>query len=89
MLPEIKAAAPELTLLFDGGVRRGSDILIALAMGADFVFVGRPVLYGVAAYGQPGVQRAIGILQSEIEITMKQLGTPSLEVLGPQHVRKA
>jgi (S)-mandelate dehydrogenase len=89
MRPEIKAAAPKLALLFDGGVRRGSDILIALALGADFVFVGRATLYGVAAYGQPGVQRAIGILQSEIEITMKQLGTPSLEVLGPQHLRKA
>src|SRR5262249_23700475 len=72
MLPAIKAAAPNLALLFDGGVRRGSDVLTALALGAHFVFVGRAMLYGVAAFGQAGVQRSIGILQSEIEITMKQ-----------------
>ncbi|HEX7926528.1 MAG TPA: alpha-hydroxy acid oxidase [bacterium] len=88
MLPAIKAAAPKLTLLFDGGVRRGSDILTALALGADFIFVGRAALYGVAAFGQPGVQRAIQILQSEIEITMKQLGTPTLEHVGPHVLRK-
>ena len=89
MLPEIKAAVGgKLALLFDGGVRRGSDILVALALGADFVFVGRPLLFGVAAFGLPGAQRAIGILQSEIEITMKQLGTPSLAQVGPQILRK-
>jgi len=90
MLPEIKAAVGgRLAVMLDGGVRRGSDIVIAWALGAEFVFIGRAALYGVAAFGLPGVQRAIGILQGEIEITMKQLGCPSLGQLGPQYLRKA
>jgi L-lactate dehydrogenase (cytochrome)/(S)-mandelate dehydrogenase len=90
MLPEIKAAVgSRLTVMVDGGVRRGSDIVVALALGAAFVFIGRPTLYGVAAFGLPGAQRAIGILQSEIEITLKQLGCPTLAQLGPQFLRRA
>jgi len=85
MLPAIKAAVGDrLTILMDSGFRRGSDIVIALALGAKFVFLGRAVLYGVAAFGLPGAQRAIAIMQHEIEVTLKQIGCPSLEVLGPQ-----
>jgi isopentenyl diphosphate isomerase/L-lactate dehydrogenase-like FMN-dependent dehydrogenase len=68
----------------DSGFRRGSDIVIARALGARFVFLGRALLYGVAAFGLPGATRAISILQQEIEITLRQIGCPSLEVLGPQ-----
>ena len=62
VLPAIKAAVGDkLTLLLDSGVRRGADILIALCLGADFCFMGRPTLYGAAAGGLPGVKKAIDI----------------------------
>src|SRR5581483_8193068 len=77
VLPAIKAAVGDkLTLLLDSGVRRGADILIALALGADFCFMGRPTLYGAAAYGLPGVKKAI-------DLVMGQIGCPSLDQLGP------
>jgi (S)-mandelate dehydrogenase len=89
MLPAIKAAVGnKLAVLMDGGVRRGSHIVIALALGADFVFIGRPTIYGVAAFGLPGAKRAIAILQSEIELTLKQLGCTSLAQLGSQVLRQ-
>lgn len=82
MLPAIKAAVGEkFAILMDSGFRRGSDI--ALALGAKFVFLGRAALCGVAAFGLPGAKRASAIMQQEIEITLKQIGCPSLEVLGP------
>ncbi len=85
MLPAIKAAVGDrLTLLMDSGFRRGSDIVIARALGVRMVFLGRPALYGVAAYGLPGARRALAILQEEVEVTLKQIGCPSLEVLGPE-----
>ncbi|MCZ6627211.1 MAG: alpha-hydroxy acid oxidase [SAR324 cluster bacterium] len=84
MLPAIKAAVGDrVSILVDSGFRRGSDIVIALALGAKFVFLGRAALYGVAAFGLPGAKHAIAIMQQEIEITLKQIGCPSLELLGP------
>ena len=84
MLPAIKAAVGDkIAILIDSGFRRGSDIVIALALGAKFVFLGRAALYGVAAFGLPGAKRGIAIMQQEIEITLKQIGCPGLEVLGP------
>ncbi|HYM31051.1 MAG TPA: alpha-hydroxy acid oxidase [Candidatus Cybelea sp.] len=83
VLPGIRAAVRDrAVLLLDGGVRRGSDILIAWALGARFVLVGRATLYGASAYGLPGVKKAIAILQGEIELVMKQMGCPSLDKLG-------
>ena len=70
--------------MLDGGVRRGSDIVVAWALGARFVFIGRPTVYGVAAYGLPGAKRAIAILQEEVKLTMQQMGCTSLERLGPE-----
>lgn len=88
MLPAIQAAVGDrLTILMDSGVRRGSDIVIARALGARMVFLGRAVLYGVAAFGLPGARRAIEILRHEVEVTLKQIGCPSLEVLGPDFLR--
>src|SRR5436190_4673810 len=84
VLPAIKAAVGDkLTLLLDSGVRRGADILIALCLGADFVFMGRPTLYGAAAGGLPGVKKAVEIFRHEIDLVMGQIGCPSLDQLGP------
>jgi L-lactate dehydrogenase (cytochrome)/(S)-mandelate dehydrogenase len=81
-LPAIKKAVGDrVTLMLDSGVRRGADILIALALGARFVFVGRATLYGAAAGGILGVRRAISILRNEIDLTMAQIGCPSLDQL--------
>ena len=84
VLPAIKSAVGDkLTLLLDSGVRRGADILIALCLGADFCFMGRPTLYGAAAGGLPGVKKAIDIFVKEIDLVMGQIGCPSLDQLGP------
>ncbi len=84
VLPAIKeAVGDKLTIMLDSGVRRGADILIALCLGAEFVFMGRPTLYGAAAGGIPGVHKAISILRGEIDLVMAQIGCPSLDQLGP------
>jgi len=84
VLPAIKAAVGErVTIMLDSGVRRGADILIAFALGAQFVFFGRPTLYGAVAGGLPGVQKAIDIFRNEIDLVMGQIGCPRLADLGP------
>jgi isopentenyl diphosphate isomerase/L-lactate dehydrogenase-like FMN-dependent dehydrogenase len=84
VLPAVKAAVGDkAAVLLDGGVRRGADILIALCLGADFVFMGRPTLYGAAAGGLAGVKKAVEILSGEIDLVMGQIGCPSLAELGP------
>jgi L-lactate dehydrogenase (cytochrome)/(S)-mandelate dehydrogenase len=83
-LPAIKAAVGDrMTVMLDSGVRRGADILIALCLGAQFVFFGRPTLYGAVAGGLPGVKKAIDIFRTEIDLVMGQIGCPSLSELGP------
>jgi L-lactate dehydrogenase (cytochrome)/(S)-mandelate dehydrogenase len=83
-LPAIKAAVGDkLTVMLDSGVRRGADILIALCLGAQFVFFGRPTLYGAVAGGLPGVKKVIDIFRTEIDLVMGQIGCPSLSELGP------
>ncbi|HJU11075.1 MAG TPA: alpha-hydroxy acid oxidase, partial [Candidatus Binataceae bacterium] len=87
MLPEIREAVGDrVTLMLDSGVRRGADILIALALGARFVFVGRATLYGAAAAGIAGVRKAISILRREIDLTMGQIGCASLDQLDSSFV---
>ena len=82
VLPAIHAAVGErMVLMLDSGVRRGGDILVAWALGARFVFVGRATLYGAAAAGPRGVQKAIKILRGEIDLVMAQIGCPSLSQL--------
>ena len=84
VLPAIKAAVGDrMTVMLDSGVRRGADILIALCLGAQFVFFGRPTLYGAVAGGLPGVKKAVDIFRSEIDLVMGQIGCPSLDQLGP------
>jgi L-lactate dehydrogenase (cytochrome)/(S)-mandelate dehydrogenase len=83
-LPAIKAAVGDkLTLMLDSGVRRGADILIARCLGAQFVFFGRPTLYGAVVGGLPGVKKAIDIFRTEIDLVMGQIGCPNLAELGP------
>ena len=85
MLPALDAAVGDrMALMLDGGVRRGADILIALASGAKFVFLGRPTLYGAVAGGEAGAAKAVDILRDEIEKVMAQIGCPSLDRLGPE-----
>jgi isopentenyl diphosphate isomerase/L-lactate dehydrogenase-like FMN-dependent dehydrogenase len=74
-LPAIKAAvAGKIPVMLDGGIRRGADIVVALASGADFVFCGRAILYGVAAAGLAGASRSFEILRDEMDRTMGQIG---------------
>jgi len=82
-LPEIVAAVNgQAEVLMDGGLRRGSDILKAFCMGARAVLVGRAYAYGVGAAGQAGVARALEILRTEVERTMRLLGCPSVVELN-------
>jgi L-lactate dehydrogenase (cytochrome)/(S)-mandelate dehydrogenase len=85
VLPAIAAAAGDkLTVMFDSGIRRGSDAVTALCLGARYVFVGRATLYGAAAGGVAGATRALDILRDEIGRTMMQMGAPDIRSLGPQ-----
>ncbi len=83
LLPIAQAVGSKLSVMFDSGIRRGSDIVIARCLGARFVFVGRATLYGCAAGGIKGAQRAIDILRDEIDRVMAQIGCPSFDQLGP------
>ena len=64
--------------MIDSGFRRGSDIFKALALGADAVGIGRPYVWGLAAFGQDGVERALDILRSELEVAMRSVGAASI-----------
>jgi len=77
-LPAIAAAAGDAVVMIDGGVRRGTDVLIALALGAKFVFVGRPMLFAAAVAGEAGVAHALGILRQEIDRDLALLGCPDI-----------
>ena len=89
-LPEIvEAVAGRIPILIDSGFRRGTDVFKALALGASAVCVGRPYLWGLAAFGQEGVEAVLAILRREFETIMKQMGTPTLDAITPAHVRPA
>jgi L-lactate dehydrogenase (cytochrome) len=83
VLPGIVAACPQIPVMMDGGVRRGTDVLKALALGAKCVFVGRPFGYAAAVAGAAGVSHAIGLLSAEVDRDMAMLGIPDLQELGP------
>ena len=89
-LPEIAAAVQgKIPVLIDSGFRRGTDIVKALAMGATAVGIGRPYLWGLGAFGQPGVERVLEILRTETRAVMQQIGAPSLDRIVPSMVRRA
>jgi len=79
MLPKIvDAVGGQIEIILDSGIRRGTHVLKALALGADACMIGRPYLYGLAAGGQPGVARALQLLRAEIELDMKLMGCRNL-----------
>jgi isopentenyl diphosphate isomerase/L-lactate dehydrogenase-like FMN-dependent dehydrogenase len=86
-LGEIIDAAGPMPVLVDSGFRRGTDVVKALCMGAKGVGVGRPYLWGLGAFGQPGVERALELLRLELLAAMQQVGAPSLKQLVPSMVK--
>jgi L-lactate dehydrogenase (cytochrome) len=87
-LPEIAAEANGMTVMLDGGIRRGTDVIKALALGAHFVFIGRPLLYAAVAGGEAGVQRALTLLRDEVDRDMALLGIRSISEISPDLVRR-
>lgn len=88
-LPDVvQAVAGRVPVLMDGGLRRGNDILKALSLGAKAVLVGRPPLWGLAAFGQPGVERVLWMLGAELKLAMALAGQPSLSTITRRLVRK-
>jgi isopentenyl diphosphate isomerase/L-lactate dehydrogenase-like FMN-dependent dehydrogenase len=88
-LPEIIEVAGNMPVLIDSGFRRGTDIVKALCMGAKGVAIGRPYLWGLGAFGEPGVERVLELLRTELFAAMQQVGAPSLKQLVPTMVRRA
>jgi 4-hydroxymandelate oxidase len=86
-LPEVADAVNKrIPLLLDGGIRRGTDIFKALALGATAVAIGRPYLWALGAYGQPGVAKVLEILRNEFALAMRQCGTNSISEIKPTFV---
>ena len=86
-LPEVvEAVEGRGTVLVDGGIRRGTDVAIALALGADAVLVGRPALWGLAAGGEAGARRVLEMLRDELALALALCGCPSPARLGRAHV---
>jgi L-lactate dehydrogenase (cytochrome)/(S)-mandelate dehydrogenase len=85
----VDAVAGRATVLFDSGVRRGADVIKALALGADAVMVGRATLYGCAAAGERGAAHALSLLANEIDVAMAMLGIAALDELNRDFVSPA
>jgi isopentenyl diphosphate isomerase/L-lactate dehydrogenase-like FMN-dependent dehydrogenase len=89
VLPEVvDASKGKMLVLVDGGFRRGTDIAKAMAMGANGVGVGRPYLWGLGAFGQPGVEKVLEILRTEFQVAMMQCGVKTVKEFTPAFVRK-
>jgi len=89
-LPDIlEAVRGRMPVLVDSGFRRGTDIAKALCMGATAVCVGRPYIWGLGAFGQPGVEKVLEILRTELRAIMQQVGAPTITHLVPSMVRRA
>jgi len=86
-LPEVsRAVRGRIPVILDSGIRRGTDVFKALARGADAVAIGRPYLWGLGAFGQAGVERALELLTDELDLAMRLCGTPSLSDIGPTSI---
>jgi isopentenyl diphosphate isomerase/L-lactate dehydrogenase-like FMN-dependent dehydrogenase len=89
-LPEIvEAVNGRMPILVDSGFRRGTDMVKALCMGATAVGVGRPYIWGLGAFGQPGVEKVLELLRTELYAAMQQVGAPTIKDLKPAMVRRA
>jgi len=86
-LPEVVAAVDgRVPIMVDSGFRRGTDIFKALALGADAVCIGRAYVWALAAFGQPGVEKVLEMLNAELSMVMAQMGAPTIAEIGPQHI---
>lgn len=86
-LPEcLDAIGGAMPVFLDGGIRRGTDVFKALALGAKAVFIGRPYVWGLAGYGQAGVEKAVDLLRAEFDLVMRQCGTPKVAAITRSHV---
>jgi len=89
-LPEIvEAVKGRMPILVDSGFRRGTDIVKAMCMGATAVCIGRPYIWGLGAFGQPGVERVLELMRDELYGAMQQVGAPTVKHLVPAMVRRA
>ncbi|MEE8495347.1 MAG: alpha-hydroxy acid oxidase [Xanthomonadales bacterium] len=82
----VEAVDGAIPVMVDSGFRRGTDIFKALALGARAVCIGRTYLWGLAAFGQPGVEKVLDLLSAELATVMRQMGTPSLKDIGPESI---
>jgi len=88
-LPGVKAAVGDsIPVMFDSGIRRGWEMLVARGLGADFVWVGRATLYGVVAAGRAGADRAIGILRSEVDTSLAMVGVARFADIGRAQIEE-
>jgi len=88
-LPEVvEAVAGRIPVLLDGGVRRGTDVAVALAIGADAVLVGRPALWGLAVDGEAGARQVLEMLAGELRLALALLGAPDPSALTAGHVQR-
>ncbi len=85
----VDAAGSQIPVLVDGGFRRGTDVYKALALGARGVGIGRPYVWALSAFGQEGVERVLDILHAELQLTMKECGTPSIKQITRASVMAA
>ena len=82
------AAGDDVEIMFDSGIMTGSDVIAALALGADFALIGRAYLYGLMAAGEAGVRKVLEILEREMRVTMQLMGAADLSELTPEMVRR-
>jgi 4-hydroxymandelate oxidase len=88
-LPEVvDAVSGRIPVLLDGGIRRGTDVAVALAIGAQAVLVGRPALWGLAVDGDAGARRALEMLADELRLALALLGAPDPAALSADHVQR-
>jgi L-lactate dehydrogenase (cytochrome) len=80
------AVGPDYPLLYDSGIRSGEDIIKAYAMGANFVFLGRPLLFAIAARGEHGLNQMSDVFVKETSIALAQLGVCNMQAIGPESI---